>query len=89
MAVVIFAAGMLVGSRLGFPRAKPGGAQNVPEPLRQFWSQFIGERDIILAYTNAVFLETDSADLLRFRNSGAVADRGARRLERGSHRLTP
>ncbi|MGA8215864.1 MAG: hypothetical protein WB799_19890 [Candidatus Sulfotelmatobacter sp.] len=51
-------------------------AANIPEPLDRFWSQFLGG-DIILAYTNGVFLETETADLLRFRNSQAVADRGA------------
>ncbi len=76
--VIAFAAGALVGHR--WVRREPLAVtmlQSVPEPLSRFWSQFLGDGDIILAYTNGVFLETETADLLRFRNSAAVADRGA------------
>jgi hypothetical protein len=51
--------------------------QNVPEPLDEFWGQFVGEREIILSYTNFVFLTTETGDLLKFHTNGAVADRGA------------
>ena len=78
LAVVLgFAVGALVGWRSSVVSRKRIATANVPEPVAQFWQQFIGDREIILAYTNAVFLITDTADLLRFRNSGAIADRGA------------
>ena len=37
----------------------------------------MGGEHIIIAFTNSVFFETETGDLLRFRG-GAVADRGAR-----------
>ena len=78
LAVVVgFAVGALVASRTRVFSQKTAAIANVPEPVAQFWQQFIGDREVILAYTNAVFLVTDTADLLRFRNSGAIAERGA------------
>ena len=76
--LLAFAAGAFVGSRwIPLQSRSIARTQNVPEPVDKFWNQFLGERDIILAYTNAVFLETETGDLLSFRNSGAIADRGA------------
>lgn len=77
VAGVSFAAGAFYGARRISLRPPPTAAQNVPAPLGTFWGEFAGGGGIILAYTNAVFLETETADLLRFRNSGAIADRGA------------
>jgi hypothetical protein len=75
---LVFAAGAFFGSRwIPHQSRSMAKAQNVPEPVNGFWDQFLGEREIILAYTNAVFLETETGDLLSFRNSGAIADRGA------------
>jgi hypothetical protein len=70
--------GVFLG-RYGLPAQSAAVAKPpaLPEPLNRFWSQFLGNGDLILAYTNGVFLETETADLLRFRNSQAVADRGA------------
>jgi hypothetical protein len=75
---LVFAAGAFFGSRW-VPQQSRSIARtpNVPAPIDKFWGQFIGENEIILAYTNAVFLETETGDLLSFRNSGAIADRGA------------
>jgi hypothetical protein len=75
---LVFAAGAFFGSRW-VPQQSRSIAKtpNVPEPIDKFWGQFIGENEIILAYTNAVFLETETNDLVSFRNSGAIADRGA------------
>ena len=75
---IVFSAGAFFGSRW-IPQQSRSIARtgNVPEPVDEFWSQFLGDREIILAYTNAVFLETETGDLLSFRNSGAIADRGA------------
>ncbi len=70
-------AGIFLGRHWFSAQSGMTKAPSVPEPLDRFWSQFLGNGDIILAYTNGVFLETETADLLRFRNSQAVADRGA------------
>jgi hypothetical protein len=78
LVVIAFMAGTLVG-RLWIPfQSSPVMKEHgVPEPVATFWNQFLGDSDIILAYTNGVFLSTETGDLLRFRHSGAIADRGA------------
>ena len=76
LGVILFLAGAFLGARW-FSSASAGRtAANVPEPLGKFWGSFLSGDDLILAYTNSVFLETETGDLLRFRG-GAVADRGA------------
>lgn len=75
--VASFVAGIFVGQRLLPLKSPSTKTQRIPEPLGTFWSQFASDGEIIIAYTNGVFLETDTADLLRFRNNQAVADRGA------------
>jgi hypothetical protein len=73
-----FVAGALLGRRwTPALSSTPAIAQSVPQPLQAFWSQFIGGGDVIVAYTNEVFLETETADLLRLRKGGAFAARGA------------
>lgn len=74
---VVFVAGAFFGARWISPRPPSTATQNVPAPLKKFWGEFAGDGEIILAYTNAVFLITETSDLLRFRNSGPIADRGA------------
>jgi hypothetical protein len=68
-----FASGVYVGQLL---RAPAAAITRLPEPVHRFWSGFANGPDIIVAYTNSVFFETEMGDLLRFRG-GAVADRGA------------
>jgi hypothetical protein len=74
---IAFAAGAFFGAHRTSPRPSSVAVRNVPEPLNRFWGEFAGNGEIILAYTNSVFLITETSDLLRFRNSGAIADRGA------------
>jgi hypothetical protein len=75
--ILAFAAGMFVGY-YSFPTRTPAAAgASVPEPLSSFWRNFVGGREIILAYTNAAFMITETDDLLRMRGDGATADRGA------------
>lgn len=72
-AALVFASGVYVGQRW---RAPAPAVTSLPEPVHRFWSGFANGPDIIVAYTNSVFFETETGDLLRFRG-GAVADRGA------------
>ena len=74
---VVFAAGAYFGARGMFPQPPSTATQNVGAPLDKFWGGFAGNGEMILAYTNAVFLETETSDLLRFGHGGATADRGA------------
>ncbi len=78
LAVIAFVTGAFIGHRwIRFQSSPVAKEASIPEPIAAFWDQFLGGDDIILAYTNGVFLETGSADLLRLRNSAAIADRGA------------
>jgi hypothetical protein len=72
---VVFATGAYVGQRWLAPVRSPA-VTTLPEPVHRFWSGFLNGPDIIVAYTNSVFFETETGDLLRFKG-GAVADRGA------------
>ncbi len=75
LALLLVLGGIAIGSRwFGSPSNQPLTV-SVPKPLDNFWSSFVSGNEIILAYTNSVFLETETGDLLRFRG-GAVADRG-------------
>ncbi len=70
------ALGISAGARWFAP--KPDiAAKAIPATVRQFWGGFLTSNEVIVAYTNSVFLETETGDLLRFRG-GAVADRGSR-----------
>jgi hypothetical protein len=73
--LLVFLAGAYWGRKWKEPKvSRP--AQTLPEPVRAFWGAFLTGDDLIIAYTNSIFFETESGDLLRFRG-GAVADRGA------------
>jgi hypothetical protein len=76
LAIAVFLLGTFFGSRWNSAQTAAAAKAKVPYPLDQFWGRFITGNDIIIAYTNSVFLETETGDLLRFRG-GAVADRGA------------
>jgi hypothetical protein len=72
-----FVLGTWVGVRWSAARVRPRAAATGSELVNTFWKGMFSKDDsIILAYTNSVFFETETGDLLRFR-SGAVADRGA------------
>lgn len=72
-----FVLGTWAGARWSAARVRPRAAATGSEIVNTFWrSLFNKDESIILAYTNSVFFETETGDLLRFR-SGAVADRGA------------
>ena len=75
LALLLVLGGVAIGSRWFGSPSNRASTVAVPEPLDNFWSSFISGNEIILAYTNSVFLETEAGDLLRFRG-GAVADRG-------------
>lgn len=60
VAGLVFAAGAFFGARRVSLRPPPTATQNVPAPLSRFWGEFAGGGEIILAYTNAVFLETET-----------------------------
>jgi hypothetical protein len=72
---ISFFCGAYVGSKRNAPVASTATAK-LPQTVSQFWSSFVSGNEIIVAYTNSVFFETETGDLLRFRG-GAVADRGA------------
>ena len=76
-AAVLFLA---VGALLGWlARAGPqSAAQADPsDSAVTFWTWFVGnDKEVVIAYSNSVFLNTDGGDLLRFRG-GAIGDRGA------------
>jgi hypothetical protein len=76
LVVLAFGVGVYWGSRWNSSGITADAKNKVPEPMQEFWGRFITGNDIIIAYTNSVFLETETGDLLRFRG-GAVADRGA------------
>ena len=67
-----FSLGLLVGGhRSG---ADP---RNAPNEVDSFWLSFVGtDRQPVVAFTNSVFVATDSGDLLRFVD-GPVSSRGA------------
>lgn len=73
---VVFAAGILIGQMWKVPTVPAVTGISLPGQVHKFWSGFTRGPDIIVAYTNSVFFETDTGDLLRFKG-GAVADRGA------------
>ena len=72
---LVFVSGLYVGQRWRAPGPE-AAVTRLAEPVHRFWSGFANGPDIIVAYTNSVFFETETGDLLRFRG-GAVADRGA------------
>ncbi len=69
--------GFYAGVRWGSGSARSSSTVDVPQLTKRFWGGLVGGNAIIIAYTNSVFFETETGDLLRFRG-GAVADRGAR-----------
>ena len=73
---VAFAAGVWVGRRF-FPRSSATAAQSVPEMTARFWKDFAGGKEIIIAYTSETYLITETADLLRLHQTGALGDRGS------------
>jgi len=84
-ACLVFGAGLFFGSKLpqvgptrseGLPAAHPVTSE-APDPLHGFWADFLGkDMHAVMAYSNAVFLVTETGDLLGFKG-GAVDDRGA------------
>jgi len=72
----IFGLGVFAGKVT--PKSKTDlTGQNTLNDVDSFWSNFAGpDRQPIIAYTNSIYLATETGDLLRFR-SGPVADRGA------------
>ena len=77
VAVLFFLCGSLIGSRLAGARQQAAATPKVNETLAKFWAVPSSEGGVVLAFTNPVFLETTTGDLLAYRG-GAVADRGAR-----------
>ena len=76
-ALALFLSGAWAGIRWAAPFAVARGEAPSSDIVNTFWKGIINkDESIILAYTNSVFFETETGDLLRFR-SGAVADRGA------------
>jgi len=59
------------------PTTSELGSVNAPDPVKAFWSVFLGNDSApVIAYPDAVFLLDDSNDLFRFRR-GASDNRGA------------
>ena len=69
--------GSFVGSHLVGARMPTVANPKVNETLAKFWAAPSSDGGVVLAFTNPVFLETTTGDLLAYRG-GAVADRGAR-----------
>ena len=75
--LAVFVAGAWAGAHWSLKRDRPGAGANGSEIVSTFWrGVFNKDESIILAYTNSVFFETETGDLLHF-GGGAVADRGA------------
>ena len=73
-ALLLFALGLLAG--LTWKRAGSANGDK-PNALTAFWRNFAGDdRSVIITYSNAELLQTDTRDLLRY-DVGAVDDRGA------------
>jgi hypothetical protein len=73
--LLLLISGIGLGTRLPQYNGKAGAYKDVPAVVKQFWGNYATGSEIIVAYTNFVFLETAQGDLLRFRG-GPVADRG-------------
>ena len=75
-AMLFLALGALIG---WLARAGPQSAAKADpsDSAVTFWTSFLGnDKEVVIAYSNSVFLNTDGGDLLRFRG-GAIGDRGA------------
>jgi hypothetical protein len=73
-ALLLFGIGLLVGVAWKRPGSTAADQSDV---LTTFWRSFAGDdRSVIVTYSNAELLQTDTRDLLRF-DVGAVDDRGA------------
>jgi hypothetical protein len=76
LGILLLGAGLLIG--------RYWGASTAPHPLTSatgnraaaFWRAFAGGKPVIVAYSNAELLQTESRDLIHF-DKGAVDDRGA------------
>jgi len=72
--ILLLAIGALLGWQARAVRQPTEPDQS--DPAVAFWTSFLGnEKEVVVAYSNSVFLNTDGGDLLRFRG-GATADRG-------------
>jgi hypothetical protein len=76
LTTVIFLAGILVGWRSASANYAAKETAKIDKTLGEFWRRPSVDSGIVLAFTNPVFLETNTGDLLAYRG-GAVADRGA------------
>jgi hypothetical protein len=76
LTVLIFFGGTMVGRHSASADLATTEAAKIDESLTRFWRMPSSESGIVLAFTNPVFLETNTGDLLAYRG-GAVADRGA------------
>jgi hypothetical protein len=86
MAILLFASGLLLGTRRSRPITSNDGesfplltgtlTNAADDPVRIFWAGFLGnDRAPVVGYADAVFLVDDSDDLFRYRR-GASDDRG-------------
>jgi hypothetical protein len=76
-ALMLLAAGMWLGTQLRVWERAAVTAETAPAlaEVDQFWSQFLGsDKAPIIAYSNDLYLSTESGNLLMF--SGPAADRG-------------
>jgi hypothetical protein len=74
VALLLFGLGLLIGAIWKRP---VGAAAEKADVLTAFWRSFAGDdRSVIITYSNAELLQTDTRDLLRY-DVGAVDDRGA------------
>jgi hypothetical protein len=73
--LLVFAGGLIFGVAL--TRFTDARAANRSDPLDPLWRSFVGsERRVLITFSNAELLQTDTRDLLRY-EVGAVDDRGA------------
>ncbi len=76
-AALIFLGGVSVGLHVVAVRERSTNWSTHSPLLHSFWNGFLSNgKTIVIGYTNAVFLESQTGDLLSFRG-GAVGDRGA------------
>jgi hypothetical protein len=76
LGVAIFLGGALTGRYYASENARLAATSKVDGLLTRFWRAPSADDGVVLTYSNQVFLETNSGDLLSYRQQ-AVADRGS------------
>lgn len=76
VAVPLYLFGFYAGAKSAAAHSAADLAGNVDPTLRDFWKRPSSASGMVLAFTNPIFLETTTGDLLAYRG-GAVAERGS------------